>query len=138
MLIRLRCKFCGVAKDSGNKHAPHCPVSLGSSHGDGMWEWVEEEGKLTMRIVTTIPPEVQPYAADIARFVEAMVYKLRVHHKKGKWENMTAETALSLLRKEVDELTEAVEGGNMVETMLEAADVANFGLIIASITLEKK
>jgi len=91
-----------------------------------------------MKVFITIPPEVEQYAPDIARFVDAMVYKLGVHAKKGKWEAMPIERALELLRGEEKELTEAVARGNMVEVMLEAADVANYALIASAIAMEKK
>ena len=89
-------------------------------------------------IEVAIPPEVAQYAPDIQRFVDAMVYKLGVKSHKGKWENMTIGVAHELLQKEVVELTEAIERGNMVEIMLEAADVANFALIASAIAMDKK
>jgi hypothetical protein len=85
-----------------------------------------------------VPPEVEQYAPDILRFVDAMVYKLGIKAHKGKWENMPIERALELLRGEEKELTEAVARGNMVEIMLEAADVANFALIASAIAMDKK
>jgi len=36
-----------------------------------------------------------------------------------------------LLIGEVDELREAIQGGNFIEIMLEAADVANYAMMIA-------
>ena len=66
------------------------------------------------------------------------MYKLGVKSHKGKWENMTIGVAHELLQKEVVELTEAIERGNMVEIMLEAADVANFALIASAIAMDKK
>jgi len=84
-----------------------------------------------------IPSEVLQYREDIRRFVDAMVYKLKVHHRKGRWEDLTAESQIANLKGEVTELEEAVKNGNLVEVMLEAADVANYGLIIASIVMER-
>lgn len=89
------------------------------------------------QITFTLPPEVEQYEHDIRRFVDAMVYKLKVHSKKGRWEDLPATAALELLAGEVTELTKAMVEGNMVETMLEAADVANYALIIASIAVER-
>lgn len=88
-------------------------------------------------IEVKIPDEVMPYSDAIRRFVDAMVYKLRVHSKKGRWENLPTTKALELLRDEVSELGEAVVMGNMVEILLEAADVANFALIVSSIVIER-
>lgn len=84
-----------------------------------------------------IPPEVEPYADDIRRFVDAMVYKLKVHHKKGRWNGKTVEDYAPLLYGEVRELDEAMNGGNMVEILTEGADVANMALIISAIAIER-
>lgn len=89
------------------------------------------------QITFNLPPEVEQYEHDIRRFVDAMVYKLKVHSKKGRWEDLPSIQALSLLKQEVEELEKAMAEGNMIETMLEAADVANFALIIASIAVER-
>lgn len=89
------------------------------------------------QITFNLPPEVEQYEHDIRRFVDAMVYKLRVHAKKGRWEDLPAAKALELLNGECIELAQAMHEGNTVETMLEAADVANYALIIASIIVER-
>lgn len=85
----------------------------------------------------SLPPEVEPYREDIRRFVDAMVYKLKVHHRKGRWEEKTIAEYLPLLDSEVGELRDAAKQGNMVETLLEAADVANMALIISAIAVER-
>jgi len=87
-------------------------------------------------IVINIPEEVEQYAPEIRRFVEAMVYKLGVHSKKGKWENVSVIDCLGKLDGEVAELRQAVQRGNMVEELLEAADVANYALIISAKAME--
>lgn len=84
-----------------------------------------------------IPPEVEPYEDDIRRFVHAMVYKLKVHHRKGRWEDIGIDKAVSRLAEEVMELDEAVKDGNLIEILTEAADCANFALIVASIATER-
>jgi len=84
-----------------------------------------------------LPPEVEQYRHDIRRFVEAMVYKLGVHAAKGKWDGQTAESRMEKLKGEVAELEEALERGNMVEILLESADVANYALIISAIAMER-
>jgi len=84
-----------------------------------------------------IPPEVEPYADDIRRFVHAMVYKLKVHHRKGRWEGKAMAEYLPLLLGEVAELDEAVKDGNLIEILTEAADCANMALIVASIATER-
>lgn len=88
-------------------------------------------------LVVNLPDEVAPYADDLRRFVDAMVYKLKVHHKKGRWEDKSVEEYMPLLEGEVKELKEAVEGGNMVEILTEAADCANMALIVSAIAIER-
>lgn len=129
------CPECGVGE--GLLHAEGCPRRDNNSDGRSTGEKMQLV-KPPLHIVTTIPPEVEQYAPDIARFIEAMVYKLGVHSGKGKWENMPIGKALELLRGEEKELTAAVARGNMVDIMLEAADVANYALIASAIAMDKK
>lgn len=88
-------------------------------------------------VVVSLPPEVMPYQQDLRRFFDAMVYKLSVHAKKGRWNGQSAESRLPKLEGEVKELRDALQRGNMVEILLEAADVANYGLIISAIAVER-
>lgn len=67
-----------------------------------------------------------------------MVHKLHRNRKKGRWEGLELTASLRKLREEVDELEEAIIHGNTVEILLEAADVANWGLICANIGLEAR
>lgn len=118
-----KCPGCGVAQ--GEYHLPDCVL------------YRKPETMPRPKLVTSLPEEVQQYRDDIRRFVDAMVYKLRVHHKKGRWEEMPLERALELLRGEVQELDTAVKEGNLLEILTEAADVANYAMIIASIATER-
>lgn len=90
-----------------------------------------------MKLEIELPPEVEPYRHDIRRFVDAMAFKLKVHHRKGRWEDKQLAEYLPLLDGEVTELKEAVDGGNLIEILLEAADVANMAMIAASIATER-
>lgn len=90
-----------------------------------------------MVIVIPIPPEVEPYAEDIRRFVHAMVYKLKLNAHKGRWEGKTMAEYCPLLEGEMRELNEAIAGGNLIEILNESADVANMAMIIASIATER-
>jgi NTP pyrophosphatase (non-canonical NTP hydrolase) len=86
----------------------------------------------------TLSGDMAQYGPDIRRFVDAMVYKLERNAHKGRWENLTLSNAFQLLLGEVQELQEEVNGDqNMVRTMLEAADVANFALMVAAIVMER-
>lgn len=88
-------------------------------------------------LVIKLPPEVEQYRHDIRRFVDAMVYKLKVHHKKGRWEDLPIDEGLIRMAEESAELVDAVKSGNVIEVMCEAADVANFAMIVASIATER-
>jgi hypothetical protein len=80
------------------------------------------------------PPD---YTDDFRRFVDAMKYKMRRNAHKGRWEDIGLIEALTLLNKEVEELRVAIIEGNMVEILLEAADVANFAMIVSAIAIDK-
>jgi hypothetical protein len=78
------------------------------------------------------------YGPDIRRFIDAMVYKLEKNAHKGRWEGLSIEQAFDLLKREVQELDVEVHGTrNMIKTTLEAADVANFALMVAAIAMER-
>jgi hypothetical protein len=100
----------------------------------------EEAGEQspTLRFVVDLPIEVQPYSQDIRRFIDAMVYKLAKNAHKGRWEDLNVQQAFARLEDEVLELENAIkDGGNMIEVMLEAADVGNFALMVAAIIMER-
>lgn len=84
-----------------------------------------------------LPSSVEPYRHDIRRFVDAMIYKLDRHSKKGRWDDRPIEDNFPLLNGEVAELAEAVAEGNVINILLEAADVGNYALIIASTAVER-
>jgi NTP pyrophosphatase (non-canonical NTP hydrolase) len=86
---------------------------------------------------TFLPPEVEKYRHDIRRMIDAMVYKLKVHHKKGRWEDSNIPEMIKRMEAEITELKEAIANGNLLEIQMEAADVANFAMIIASIATER-
>lgn len=68
---------------------------------------------------------------EIHVFSEYMEHKLALNDHKGGWELTPLPILLDKLRAEVEELAEAVEDGTNLEKMLEAADVANFAMMIA-------
>ena len=92
-----------------------------------------------MDITIHIPENCELYAADIKRFVDAMVYKLRKNANKGRWEDLGVSDAFKYLCVEVDELYAELKRSspNAIDTIFEAADVANFAMILSSIVLEK-
>jgi len=66
-----------------------------------------------------------------------MLYKLEVHSRKGRWENLDLDQTVQKLEGEVSELTDAMVEGNHIKIILEAADVANYAMIAASIAVER-
>lgn len=81
------------------------------------------------------------YDREIAALVDAMRYKLKVHKAKGHLANRdgerySIEEVLELLRGEVEELEEAIASGSPIETILEAADVANYAMMAVLIAHE--
>lgn len=91
-------------------------------------------GMMTKDDVKSIMAELE---TDLRFFQDAMRYKLEKNAHKGRWENMTVETALTLLKQEVVELEEAIVKGNNVEIILESADCANYAMIAAVIATER-
>jgi NTP pyrophosphatase (non-canonical NTP hydrolase) len=68
---------------------------------------------------------------EVETFAHAMEYKLGLNDHKGGWEDMSNDDLFAKLRGEVDELQQAIEEGNYINILLEAADVANYALMIA-------
>jgi hypothetical protein len=90
-------------------------------------------------ITVRIPSAVASASHDIRRFIDAMMLKLEKNAHKGKWEGLSIDDAFMRLEDEITELRAEVKygPGNSMKTVLEAADVANFALIIASIAIER-
>lgn len=103
-----------------------------------------DEPKTTFSFVVNLEGSLVQYGPDIRRFVDAMVYKLGKNAHKGRWEDLSAVHAFGLLEKEVAELREELfesdgraKQPNMIAASLEAADIANFALIVAAILMER-
>jgi hypothetical protein len=75
---------------------------------------------------------------DLQRFFDAMIYKIRRNAHKGRWVDINLDMAMEALRGEVEELDTELGFGSTVEILMEAADVANWALILANISLEQK
>lgn len=78
-----------------------------------------------------------PLRAELVAFAFAMEHKLKLNDHKGGWDEISVEDLLDLLEEEVKELREAVTEGNPYEIIFEAADVANFAMMIAHNTSEE-
>lgn len=87
----------------------------------------------TLKIV--VPASLASVEAEIKTFIDAMVFKLAKNAHKGKWETFGLQETIVKLQAERQELEDAIAAGNCIEIILEAADVANFALIAASIAI---
>lgn len=76
------------------------------------------------------------YDHELNQFYDAMRLKLHIHRKKGKWEGASLDKLFTLLVEEVQELKETIEDGNQIALILEAADVANYAMIIANVAMK--
>lgn len=103
-----------------------------------MPENLTDKGWVTIRV--PVPPELDRIGVteDLQRFFDAMIYKLRRNAHKGRWPELPLEQAVSALLGEVVELETSVGIGSTSEIWMEAADVANQALIVASIALAAK
>ena len=68
---------------------------------------------------------------EMALFIEAMEFKLKLNDHKGGWEEVSIPHLLDKLRGEVQELEKAIKDEPGMNIMFEAADVANFAMMIA-------
>tara|TARA_R110002096_G_scaffold305977_1_gene500736 strand:- start:230 stop:544 length:315 start_codon:yes stop_codon:yes gene_type:complete len=88
---------------------------------------------MTSKIVIVLPTGSEQYAEDINMFVAVMIEKLHKHRGKGHWDNININEALARMHEETEELAEAIKDENYTEIHREAADVANFALILSSV-----
>lgn len=87
------------------------------------------------KLIVNIPMGLEDQKPQIQRFFDAMIFKLNKNSHKGAWEGIGFDHARKRLNDEVEELDAAMSDGNVIEVILEAADVANFALILADITI---
>ena len=84
-----------------------------------------------------VDPKIANLTPRLKLFFEAMLYKLTRNAHKGQWENLNLKSSVKQLEGELNELTAAIDTGNSVEMLMEAADVANFAMIVADIATDK-
>lgn len=68
---------------------------------------------------------------EVKTFAQCMEHKLKKNDHKGGWENVSNEKLFELLRQEVDELEKAMQNEPELNSVFEAADIANFAMMIA-------
>lgn len=84
-----------------------------------------------------IPPELERNEIAIKRFFDAMVYKLRKNASKPSFERSDAAHCIARIKSETEEMEQAIAEGNIVETLLEGADIANFALLAATSAIDR-
>ena len=68
---------------------------------------------------------------EIEVFAQFMEHKLKLNDHKGGWEEKELNDRLKLLKEEVIELEEALVDESHLDIVFEAADIANFAMMIA-------
>lgn len=68
---------------------------------------------------------------EVKTFAQCMEHKLLKNDHKGGWEEQTNEELFRLLRLEVNELEDAMRNEPTLNIVFEAADIANFAMMIA-------
>jgi NTP pyrophosphatase (non-canonical NTP hydrolase) len=71
------------------------------------------------------------WRAEVVEFADAMEAKLRENDHKRHWRHLGMQTLSMRLTQEREELRGAVARGSHAEILSEAADVANFAMMIA-------
>lgn len=88
-------------------------------------------------ITIHVPDELHEEHTRIKRFFDAMIYKLSQNSHKSGFSHVDIDFCLTRMVQEIEELREAIEVGNSIETLLESADVANFAMIAAVAAIER-
>jgi NTP pyrophosphatase (non-canonical NTP hydrolase) len=102
----------------------------------GMWESVcATEGRVTVSNInapgnTTPPEDQQRWRPEVIAFADAMEAKLRVNDYKGGWKHSPTAWLIARLIQEVGELAVSIAGDFDEDVLYEAADVANFAMMI--------
>ena len=68
---------------------------------------------------------------EVLAFADAMEAKLKENDRKRHWYRLGMQTLSMRLTQEREELRRAVKSGDPAEVLREAADVANFAMMIA-------
>ena len=80
------------------------------------------------------PPRKQAVRLTVRRYSLLMELKLRKNDFKGGWQDMQPHHLLGLLKKEVQELEEALASGDPLDIAQECADIGNYAMMIADVT----
>jgi len=75
--------------------------------------------------------------AEVERFADVMEERLKENDHKGGWLTCSSEYLLRRLREEVDELETALTEDSNDDLIAEAADIANFAMMIADKAIQQ-
>lgn len=81
--------------------------------------------------IGTKPREHAEHVGAVESFTAPMVAKLDANANKAHWSGVSVDYLLDRLREEVEELADAMDRGLPLHIVDEAADVANFAMMIA-------
>ena len=68
---------------------------------------------------------------ELELFAQYMEHKLKLNDHKGGWDDASNEKLLELMQGEIRELQDAMQNDPGLDIMFEAADVANYAMMIA-------
>jgi NTP pyrophosphatase (non-canonical NTP hydrolase) len=132
---RRKCTHCGwVSKALRDADAK---AQDGIAAFIGKWPGEESDAELLAAVKETTDPigdaprEHSEHVSAVQSFGLAMVNKLDANAHKEHWSCATSLYLLERLREEVLELATALDGGDNTSIRDEAADVANFAMMIA-------
>lgn len=78
------------------------------------------------------------YDEEIKFFTEFMRLKLRANAHRGKWQEITVQSALAHLKEEILELEDAISSGDRASIVNECSDVGNMALIVFATAMKGK
>ena len=77
------------------------------------------------------------YGIELARFVTDMAERLEANSHKATWKGMPYFWLIQRVKDELSELEQAIEKGDPWQIIREAADVANFCMMISDCAREE-
>lgn len=83
-----------------------------------------------------VPPGDFPHYDKYLKLIaDAQRYKLRLNAHKGDLADKDVSELLRLMKREIEELEEAISRGSEIEIILEAADISNFvlGIVVSAV-----
>jgi len=86
-------------------------------------------------MIVYIPDTMKEHENDLKFMFDLMVRKLDVNRHKGWLKGVTIDTLMKGMMKEIDEVLDEVKNKNQMAAVIEAADVANFAILLGIFSL---